>query len=96
MGELYGKASEIIARVVGALYSVCMISLELFVLGRLCEPLFGIHSVYGIVIGGIILALYTTYGGIRSVALALTLYSSVWPGDGISGRYSNALAERGG
>jgi Na+/proline symporter len=69
MGVLYGKYSRVITGLLGTLYSVCMISMELFVLGLICEPLFGINSVDGVIVGGTILTLYTAHGGIKSVTI---------------------------
>jgi SSS family solute:Na+ symporter len=69
MGNLYGKYSQIITGVISTLYSLCMIGMELFMLGIISESLLNIPADWGIIIGGIIFVAYTAHGGIHAVTL---------------------------
>ncbi|MEL6152804.1 MAG: sodium:solute symporter family protein [Bacteroidota bacterium] len=67
MGHLYGSYSQLLTGVLGVLYAISMVSLELTILGELSESLFGLKAAWTIVIAGMLLALYTAHGGIKSV-----------------------------
>ncbi|MBX9889945.1 MAG: sodium:solute symporter family protein, partial [Amoebophilaceae bacterium] len=67
MNQLYGKASGVIAGTLGLLSSIFLAGMELIVLGIICESLLGINAKGGILIGGLILTLYSAHGGIKSV-----------------------------
>jgi Na+/proline symporter len=73
MGDLtkrfYGPASGIIAGGLGLLNAILLASMEFKVLGVMCESLLGIPAIWGILVGGICVAIYTSYGGIRSVTM---------------------------
>jgi Na+/proline symporter len=82
METLYGKYSGIITGVLGVLQAVTLTGMELVALGITCESLLGIKAVWGIVVGGLILAAYSAHGGIKSVVTTdvmqfLTLIVSV-------------------
>ncbi|NEJ83338.1 hypothetical protein GR268_43490, partial [Rhizobium leguminosarum] len=67
MGSLYGKYSQILTGILGTLYSFCMIGMELFMLGIVCQSLLGIPASWGIIIGGLLLAIYSAHGGIKAI-----------------------------
>ena len=67
MEQLYGKASGVIAGTLGFLSSVFLAGRELIVLGIICESLIGINAKPAILVGGLILTLYSAHGGIKSV-----------------------------
>lgn len=67
MGKFYGRYSQIITGILGTLYSFCMIGMQLLVLGVVCKSLLGISASWGIIIGGLILIIYSTHGGIKAV-----------------------------
>ena len=67
MEQLYGKASGVIAGTLGLLSSIFLAGMELIVLGIICDSLLGINAKSGILIGGLILTLYSAHGGIKSV-----------------------------
>ncbi|MEL6539737.1 MAG: sodium:solute symporter family protein, partial [Bacteroidota bacterium] len=69
MREFYGVSSGIIAGVLGLLSALLIAGMELIVLGIICESLLGIPAQWAIVVGGILLATYVVYGGIRSVTI---------------------------
>jgi Na+/proline symporter len=72
MGDLmetfYGKSSKVIAGLLGLLTAFCIATMELSMLGEVSASLLGWHRSWTIVLGGgILLALYAAYGGIKSV-----------------------------
>lgn len=67
MGSLYGKYSQILTGILGTLYSFYMIGMQLFVLGIICKSLLGVHTNWGIMVGGLLLTTYSAYGGIKAV-----------------------------
>ena len=67
MGTLYGENSKIITGILGFFTTICIVGMELTVLGIVCESLIGIDHRWGIAVGGTLLAAYTAYGGIKSV-----------------------------
>jgi Na+/proline symporter len=67
MGALYKGPSQVITGVLGFLAALCIAGMELTVMGILSESL-GIGFHFGVWVGGLLLVLYTTHGGIKSVA----------------------------
>ena len=67
MGALYKGPSQVITGVLGFFTALCIAGMELTVIGILSESL-GIGFHFGVWIGGLLLVLYTTHGGIKSVA----------------------------
>ncbi|XWN35047.1 MAG: sodium:solute symporter family protein [Roseivirga sp.] len=67
MEHLYDKHSKIIAGMLGLLTAVCIASMEMIVLGIIFESLLGVSASWGVVIGGITLAIYSSRGGIQAV-----------------------------
>jgi len=67
MGTLYDKKSKVIAGTLGTLTAVSLAGMELILLGVISETLLGIKAEWAIVIGGLLLAAYSAYGGIKSV-----------------------------
>jgi Na+/proline symporter len=66
-GTFYGEKSKIITGILGGITTICRAGMELIMLGVFCESLFEIQASICIVIGGALLAIYSAYGGIRSV-----------------------------
>ena len=82
MTTLYGKYSGVITGILGVLQAITLTGMELVALGITCESLLGIKAVWGIIVGGLILAAYSAHGGIKSVVTTdvmqfLTLIVSV-------------------
>ncbi|MHB9147058.1 MAG: sodium:solute symporter family protein [Candidatus Amoebophilus sp.] len=69
MGSLYGGYSQVLTGILGTLYSFCMIGMELFLLGIVFESLLGMPASWGIIMGGLLLTIYSAYGGIKSVTV---------------------------
>ena len=69
MGAVYGRVSKTIAGILGLFYSISMVSMELVGLGIAIEALLGFQASWTIIIGGVFLALYSSYGGIKSVTI---------------------------
>ena len=69
MGKLYGANSKIITGILGLLTTICVAGMELIALGLLCESLLGLDYRWGVGVGGLILAMYSAHGGIKSVTV---------------------------
>ncbi len=69
MGDLYGQKIRVITAISGCIGIGGMIAAQLKVSGFLFEYAFDVPSSYGVVIGAIIIAIYTSMGGIKSVTL---------------------------
>jgi SSS family solute:Na+ symporter len=67
MKKFYGSLAGIIAGLLGLINAVLLLGMELYILGIMGENLLGIPATWSITVGGLLLALYTAYGGIRSV-----------------------------
>ena len=69
METMYGTSSKLITGVLGFFTAICVAGMELIVLGLLCELLLGIDYRWGVGVGGFLLAIYSAYGGIKSVTV---------------------------
>lgn len=67
MGSLYGKPVRLISAVTGVMVSWGLLAGQLKVSGLVFEYCFNLPEVYGILIGGMIVTLYSSFGGIKSV-----------------------------
>ena len=68
MGDLYGKNVRIITAIAGFITVSGIIAIQLQIAGVLFKYALGIPTVYGILILGVIITLYSSLGGIKSVA----------------------------
>ncbi|MEO1219377.1 MAG: HD domain-containing protein [Bacteroidota bacterium] len=69
MGALYGKTSRVITGILGTLYSTCMMGMQLLALGIIGEAFLDIQPGTSIMVSGLILTIYSAYGGIKSVTI---------------------------
>jgi Na+/proline symporter len=69
MGISYGKLSQLLAGVLGVLYASAMVSMQLLGLGIIFKSFLQVDASLGIIIGGLILTIYSAYGGIKSVTV---------------------------
>ena len=67
MGDLYGQKVRIVTAAAGFLGTCGIIAMQLRVAGLAFEYSFSIPSIYGILIAGFIVTLYSSLGGIKSV-----------------------------
>ncbi|MCP3660589.1 MAG: sodium:solute symporter family protein, partial [Bacteroidetes bacterium] len=67
MEIFYGKPIKIFAGILISLRGIFIISVQLLMLGRVFENFFSINSYWGIILGGLILSIYSIVGGIKSV-----------------------------
>ncbi|AVP88138.1 Putative Na+/proline symporter [Candidatus Phycorickettsia trachydisci] len=67
MGDIYGKRVRIITAIAGFIASAGMIAMQLKVSGSLLRYCFNWPEMYGILISGIIITIYSSLGGIKSV-----------------------------
>ena len=68
MGQLYKSPGQIITGILGFFTATCIAGMELTVIGIIGEVLLGIDFRFGVWIGGLLLVVYTSHGGIKSVA----------------------------
>ena len=67
MHELYGVQGGIITGVLGGVYTIGVVGVQLLALGYVCENLLGWEEDWSISIGGAILVIYSAWGGVKSV-----------------------------
>lgn len=67
MGDLYGEKVRIITSIAGFIGACGMIATQLKIAGLTFEYCFGISSLYGVIVSGTIITLYSAFGGIKSV-----------------------------
>ena len=67
--ELYGTSARIILGIAGTLCCISIGAVSILVIGKVGHMLLGIRQEYAILLGGGILVLYATRGGIHSVAM---------------------------
>lgn len=67
IGSMYGEKSKMVAGLLGFLTVISRASIDLIILSIFANILLGIKPGWIIVGGGLILAVYTAYGGIKSI-----------------------------
>ena len=67
MGGLYGDKVRMITAIAGSIAAGGIIAVQLKVAGRLMEYGFGLPGIYGIIIAAVIVGIYSSFGGIKSV-----------------------------
>ncbi|MEL6413061.1 MAG: hypothetical protein AAFQ08_02975, partial [Bacteroidota bacterium] len=69
MEKFYGPTAKLVTGLLSFLSAMCIVGMELFILGAACHALLSCDAASSIVVGGIALALYTAVGGIHAVTL---------------------------
>ncbi|MCP3659844.1 MAG: hypothetical protein GY830_05820 [Bacteroidetes bacterium] len=69
IGRFYGENAKIFAGFTGFVSSIIVLGAQILALGLTFEFLLGMKKINGILFGGGILVLYTSFGGIKSVAI---------------------------
>lgn len=67
MGDLFGKNIQMVTAICGFVGVGGIIAVQLKIAGLIFEYAFDIDPIYGVIISGIILTLYSSLGGIKSV-----------------------------
>src|ERR1700677_3958207 len=67
MGNIYGKPVRVAVAITSVVYSVGIVALQLKVAASVMQLFFGISSFYIMALSAIIVILYSSFGGIRSV-----------------------------
>ncbi len=67
MGDLYGKKVRTITAIAGFIGASGIIAVQLKIAGLLFEYALGIPIIYGIILSGVTITLYSSLGGIKSV-----------------------------
>ena len=83
MGDLYGKHVRIITAFTGCTGIIGLIAMQLMVAGLLFEYCFNVQGFYGIIISGLIITIYSSFGGIKSVTftdvIQFVTFSTIMP-----------------
>ena len=69
MHELYGLQGGIITGVMGGVYTIIGVGVQILALGAICQSLLGWRTEWSIGLGGAILILYASWGGVKSVTI---------------------------
>ncbi len=69
IGRFYGENSKIFTGFIGFISSTIVLGAQILALGLAFESLLGMTKLTGIILGGGIIVLYTSFGGIKSVAV---------------------------
>ncbi|MCP3660455.1 MAG: sodium:solute symporter family protein, partial [Bacteroidetes bacterium] len=72
--QLYGKNSKILVGFCTLLYALFAITVQFYMIGKIFNALLGIKIIYGIVIGGTVLGVYSALGGIKAVTFTDVLH----------------------
>lgn len=67
MGEMYGRSAQVLTGVTGVLFCIYRMGLQIMTLGFIFEVMIGISFYYGVIISSLIVVIYASFGGIRSV-----------------------------
>lgn len=73
MGDLYGEKVRLITSVAGFICVGGIIAVQLKIAGSIFEYVLNIKSIYGILLAGFIITIYSTLGGIKSVTFTDTI-----------------------
>jgi len=67
MNDIYGQKVRIVTSISGFIFVSGLIAVQLKIAGSVFEYILNINSLYGIILSGLIITLYSTLGGIKSV-----------------------------
>ena len=67
MGELYGPLSRVLTGLINVGFSTIIVAMQVQVLGKICESLLAVDPIVGMVMGGLLMAAYSAYGGLKAV-----------------------------
>ena len=70
MQELYGLHGGIITGIIGGVYTIALVGIQVVALGYICEHILGWRADWSIGLGGAILILYASLGGVKSVTIS--------------------------
>ena len=69
MQELYGPYGGIITGIVGGVYTILLVGVQMLSLGYICQSLLGWREDCNIALAGVIWILYASWGGVKSVTI---------------------------
>ncbi len=69
MKELYGIFGEVITGILGSVFTVSVVGSQILALGVICEDFLGWNARWSVGLGGLILILYSSVGGVKSVTI---------------------------
>lgn len=69
MEEMYGPQSRIITGFTGFVSSACYVAMQVVALGYILQNFLGIDRKVGILLGGTIVVLYSSFGGIKAITI---------------------------
>lgn len=65
--EMYGKKVRIITGICGALLSLGRVTAQMMAIGFVMQYIFGLTQSFGTICGALVIIIYSTFGGVRSV-----------------------------
>ncbi len=65
--KLYGKKIKVITGVLTLICAICKGAIQLLAIGKICEILLNVNHIYVILIASLVLGIYSSIGGIKSV-----------------------------
>jgi SSS family solute:Na+ symporter len=77
MGQLYGSSAKVFTGVAGALVCAGIAGAQFSAFGYIANMLIGIPTSIGIIVGAVVVILYSTLGGMRSVVINDTVHFCV-------------------
>jgi Na+/proline symporter len=69
MGTLYGKHGQVATGVLGCLFTTCIVGAQIQALTYVYEFLLGLKSYWAVGLGGLIVIIYASIGGMRAVTI---------------------------
>ena len=69
MHELYGLQGGILTGILGGVYTIAIVGAQVSAMGFICQSLLGWGINWSIGLGGMILILYASWGGVKSVTI---------------------------
>lgn len=67
MGEMYGNKTRLVTVICGVICVTGIIAIQFKIAGVIFEYVFNLNPLYGVLIAGVIVTLYSAFGGIKSV-----------------------------
>mgnify|MGYP001156437826 CR=1 FL=1 len=77
IGALYGKIGQVMCGIANMLFSIGYVAVQVSAIGYICNLLLGIPHFDGTLIGSLIIIMYSSFGGIRSVVFTDVLQFTI-------------------
>ena len=77
VGTLYGRVGQIICGIASMLFYIGYVSVQISAIGCVCSLFLGIPHFYGTWIGSLVVVLYSSFGGVRSIVFTDMLHFTI-------------------